>query len=125
MQALARLGGQRCKMLEAYGRIDQVAQDQPCRLGLPVEEQRGRFVQQSLRKRRIALDPFDYRVLEITSQCHGLHLFLWPLPALRARAFLRTLYSANRAFARSMSRCCPRLVPPPNSTISFSPSFAR
>ena len=63
MQALARLGGQRCKMLEAYGRIDQVAQDQPCRLGPPVEEQRGRFVQQSLRKRRIALDPFDFSPL--------------------------------------------------------------
>ena len=69
------------------------------RLGLPVEEQRGRFVQQRLRKRRIALDPFDYRLLEITSQCHGLHLSLWPLPALRARAFLRILYSANKAFA--------------------------
>ena len=81
MQAFARLGCQQRKLLETDGRIDQVAQDQPCRLGLPVEEQRGCFVQQRSSERRIALDPFDYRLLEIACQCHGLQLFPLPPPS--------------------------------------------
>ena len=36
-----------------------------------------------------------------------------------------SVYSASKAFALSMSRCWPRLVPPPNSTMSVSPSLAR
>ena len=99
MQALARFGCESSKLLEADRRVDEVAQDQACRLWLPIEEQGGCLVKQRLRECRIALDPLDHCLLEIACQRPGLHLFLWPLPAFRAWALLRASYSANKVLA--------------------------
>lgn len=59
------------QLLEADRCVDEVAQDQPCRLWLAVEEQRGGLVEQSLGERGIALDPFDHRLFEVACQGHG------------------------------------------------------
>lgn len=125
VQALAWLVGDFSKLLEAKSCVDQIAQDEARRFRLTVQEQSGRLVQQALGKSRIALDTLDHCVLEVASQCH---LFTFvdsrDFSAAAAAFFLR-LYSACSALALSMSRCCPRFVPPPKSTMSVSPSLAR
>jgi len=93
--ALAGLGGHGSKLLAADRRVDQVSQDQARCFGLAVEEQDSSFVEQCLRERRLALDPFDHGLLEIMRQCHETRLFLFSALAFITRAFLRALYSAS------------------------------
>jgi hypothetical protein len=70
VQPFAGLGGKGRELLEAYGGVDQVTQDQTGSFSFAVEKQGGCFVQECLRKRRITLYALNDSLLEISSQCH-------------------------------------------------------
>ena len=67
--------------------------------GSPLRNKSSSFVEQRLRERRLALDPLDHGLLEITRQCHETHLVLLLAIGFTTLAFLRALYSASRALA--------------------------
>ena len=56
MQALTRHIRQLRKLLESQSRIDEIPENHPCSLCFSAEEQRRRFIQKRLRKRRITFD---------------------------------------------------------------------
>src|SRR5664279_805623 len=125
METLARRGRYLGQSFKAESCIHEIAQNETCRLRLATQKQRCRLIQERLRERGIALDASDNCLLEIASKRHCLYLFRFlAFRSIDGGAF-RALYSAWSAFARSISDCCRRLVPPPNNTISDSPSFAR
>src|ERR1700676_2774926 len=125
METLTRHGRCLGEPLKAQGRVHEIAQNETCRLRFATQKQRCRLVQERLSERRITLDPSNDGLLEIASQRHGLYLFRFLALRSTGGGVFRALYSACKAFARSISDCCRRLVPPPNNTISESPSFAR
>src|SRR3984885_5424957 len=125
MKTLTRRCGRFGEPFKPQRRVHKIAQNKTCRHRFSTQKQRCRLVKQRFRERRITLDSSNNGLLEITRERHGHFLFRFlALPTTR-EAIFRSLYSACKAFARSISGCCRRLVPPPNNTISDSPSFAR
>src|SRR5487761_1922714 len=118
METLARRGRYLGQPFKAKSRIHEIAQNETRRLRLTTQKKRCRLIQERLRERGIPLDASDNCLLKITSKRHCRYLFRFlALRSIGGGAF-RALYSACSAFARSISDCCRRLVPPPNNTIS-------
>src|SRR5450631_2313880 len=113
------------QLFKAQSGIHEIAQNETRRLRLATQKQRCRLIQERSSERGIALNSSNDCLLEITSERHGHHLFRFLALSPTGGGAFRALYSACKACARSISACCRRLVPPPNNTISDSPSFAR
>jgi len=76
MQALGRLVNLFGQRFETDRRIDQITQDEFGGLGLAIDEQGDRLVEQRLGKSRVALHAGCHGFFEITGQCHGSRSFV-------------------------------------------------
>ena len=72
MQTLAGLVGQLGERLKANCCIHEVPQHEARCIGLPVQKKRCGFIQQGLRKSRVAPNAFGYRLLVIKGRAHPL-----------------------------------------------------